>query len=143
MHEETCDECGRVDHPAYMCWRVGHIQKGPAMTANQYQREALRTATSNPHAATTDARLANFALGLTGEAGEVADALKKHLFHGKPLDSEALLLELGDCAWYLATLAHELGFTLDEVFARNVQKLRARFPDGFSTQAANERKDEK
>jgi NTP pyrophosphatase (non-canonical NTP hydrolase) len=106
-----------------------------------YQQECLRTANSNPDATSERDRLANWALGLAGEAGEVADEIKKHLFHGKPLDREALLKECGDCAWYLAVLSHELGFSLPEVFASNIRKLRTRFPLGFSTEASLKRAD--
>ncbi len=146
MEDETCPVCGRVDIPAYMCWRVGHLpikvlNGEEPMSPNEYQNECLRTANANPDTTTERDRLANWALGLAGEAGELADALKKHLFHGKPLDRDALLKECGDVAWYLAVLASELGFTLEEVFAKNVDKLRRRYPEGFSTEASLKRVD--
>lgn len=75
--------------------------------------------------------LANGALGIAGEAGEVADAIKKHLFHGHALDVEGLRDELGDVLWYVATLAKTLGLSLDDVAAANVAKLKARYPEGF------------
>lgn len=83
-------------------------------------------------------------MGLAGEAGEVVDLLKKHLYHGKPLDREKLKLELGDTLWYLADVARQHGILLSEVRDGNVAKLGARFPKGhFTPQDAAKRADEK
>jgi NTP pyrophosphatase (non-canonical NTP hydrolase) len=106
------------------------------MTLDDYQRLAARTL--SPGQSPSD-RLANAALGLTGEAGEVAEHVKKHLFHGKPLDRDAVVKELGDCLWYIAALAGVVGVSLDEIGATNIDKLRRRYPDGFSHQASNDR----
>ena len=98
------------------------------MTLNDYQQAALRTARD------ADGELQPMwylALGLTGEAGEVANLVKKFERHGKPFDADAVADELGDVLWYLAVAASAAGLTLDEVAARNVEKLRARYPDGF------------
>ena len=84
-------------------------------------------------------RLAEAALGLAGEAGETADALKKHLFHGHPLDRDALAKEIGDVLWYVAAVCTAAGFSLDDVAAGNVAKLRARYLDGFSEAASRNR----
>lgn len=106
----------------------------PAMSLNDYQREALRTAPSPEQCLLQTERLAVLALGVAGEAGEVADIIKKVVGHGHPLDREKLNKELGDVLWYVAVLALELGFTLDEVASRNIAKLRARYPQGFSSE---------
>ena len=98
------------------------------MTLAEYQALAARTL--GPR--TPDQQLANAALGLAGEAGEVADMMKKHLFHQHPLDREAIVKELGDCLWYVAAMATALDVDLDEVGARNIEKLRRRYPEGFS-----------
>jgi NTP pyrophosphatase (non-canonical NTP hydrolase) len=82
------------------------------------------------------------ALGLAGESGEVVDLIKKVLYHGKPLEKEKLIKELGDVHWYLEYLAATLGTTTEEIQAANVAKLRARYPEGFNFQAANARADE-
>ena len=100
------------------------------MTFDEYQRLAART--MGPR--TREQQLANVALGLAGESGEVADILKKHLFHAHPLDAAALAKELGDCLWYLAGAATALGLSLGDVAAGNVEKLRRRYPDGFSAE---------
>lgn len=82
------------------------------------------------------------ALGLAGEAGEVVDLIKKVLHHGKPLDREKLIKEMGDVRWYLEYLAATVGVTMEEIEAANTAKLEARYPNGFSHEAANNRRDE-
>lgn len=71
------------------------------------------------------------ALGLTGEAGEVANLVRKFLEPGSSFDHNAIADKLGDALWYLAAAAHGVGLSLDEVAARNVEKLQARYPDRF------------
>ena len=97
------------------------------MTINQYQKEAMRTASEKCRS------LANCAMGLAGEAGECVDIIKKHLYHDHELDKEHLAKELGDVAWYIAVGAEVIGYDLETVLQMNVDKLRARYPTGFST----------
>ena len=78
-----------------------------------------------------------FALGLAGEAGEVADDIKKKYFHGRDIDSEHTIEELGDVMWYVAMICDASGFTLDDVMQTNKEKLENRYPDGFDTWRAN------
>ncbi|PDV96666.1 nucleoside triphosphate pyrophosphohydrolase family protein [Candidatus Chloroploca asiatica] len=106
------------------------------MEANDYQRLALRTEAPGRE---RDDRLLNAALGLSGEAGEVADTLKKWAFHGHPLDEAALRNELGDVLWYVALAADALGLTLEEIMEANIAKLRRRYPEGFSRERSLER----
>ena len=106
------------------------------MTLDDYQQLAARTLSPGQ---TPEDRLANAALGLTGEAGEVAEHVKKHLFHGTPLDRDAVVKELGDCLWYIAALAGTVGVSLSEIGERNIDKLRRRYPDGFSHEASRNR----
>lgn len=98
------------------------------MTGNEYQRRAMRT--RNPEL-DDQQMLTNGVMGLCGETGEVADLVKKHLFHGHPLDREALVKELGDVAWYLAECAAALHVDLDQVLEKNIEKLEKRYPEGF------------
>lgn len=107
------------------------------MTLDEYQQLAARTIGTRTHAD----QLSNMALGLAGEAGETADMLKKHLFHGKPLNHDDVAKELGDVMWYVAGMATAIGISLDDVAQRNVDKLRARYPDGFSAEASAKRAD--
>ena len=106
------------------------------MEFDHYQALALRTA--NPDLDPRE-RLCNAALGLAGEAGEAADLLKKHLFHNHPLDRAKLQKELGDVLWYLAALAHAADLTLDEIASHNLDKLRARYPEGFDAARSQQR----
>ena len=101
------------------------------MTINEYQTAALRTAQTDK--LTARELLLNSALGLCGESGEVADLVKKHRFQGHDLDFDHIAKELGDVAWYLAVGAYAIGFDLESIFRMNKDKLKARYPDGFST----------
>ena len=101
------------------------------MTINEYQTAALRTAQTDK--LTARELLLNSALGLCGESGEVADLVKKHRFQGHDLDFDHIAKELGDIAWYLAVGAYAIGLDLESIFRMNIEKLKARYPNGFST----------
>lgn len=107
------------------------------MTGNEYQKEALRTASGMNYE--HHGMLINGVLGLCGEAGEVADIVKKATFQGHELDTKHIAEELGDCAWYLAIAAAAIGMELDDVFEMNKAKLRERYPDGFSHEIVRHR----
>lgn len=83
--------------------------------------------------------LLNGCLGLSGEAGELNDLVKKWIFHKKPLDREHMKKEIGDVCWYIADICHSMGFDLGEIFQMNIDKLKVRYPEGFSEQRANNR----
>ena len=100
------------------------------MTINEYQTAALRTAQTD--ILTASDLLLNSALGLCGESGEVADLVKKHRFQGHDLDFNHVAKELGDISWYLAVGAYSIGYDLEKILQMNVDKLKARYPDGFS-----------
>lgn len=94
-----------------------------------YQEQARKTANTEGEAKD---RLANWALGLAGEAGEVADIVKKHVYHGHELDLEELKDELGDVLWYLAGMSYDLDVWFSEIAEGNIDKLKKRYPEGFS-----------
>ena len=98
------------------------------MTLNEYQQLAMTTL--NPALDKKDV-LINGVMGLCGEAGEAIDVVKKHLAQGHDLNREELIKELGDVAWYLAETAFALDVSLEEVCQRNIDKLKARYPQGF------------
>ena len=100
------------------------------MELNHYQQQARQTARypnvgSNPIYPT---------LGLAGEAGEVAEKVKKVLRDKDAVfdkrSCEAIKLELGDVLWYVTQLSSELGFNLEEVAQANLEKLSSRFERG-------------
>lgn len=109
------------------------------MTPAEYLKNVLRTA-GNPLPPRD--RLLLGILGLAGETGEVVDLVKKELFHAKPRDNLKILNELGDVLWYFTLCLHVFGFTYEQVAEANVNKLRKRFPEGFSPEAAAARRDE-
>lgn len=103
--------------------------------------------------------VSNAALGLTGEAGEVADLIKKAVYHGRgfdyvafdgipasPNNEKAVKVkdvkdELSDVLYYVSATAQEFGFTLEDVAKHNKEKLEKRFPEGFSTEASAQKAD--
>jgi NTP pyrophosphatase (non-canonical NTP hydrolase) len=95
------------------------------MTLDEYQKKALSTNINEGTHIFFDRMF-----GLVGEAGEMADKVKKWIRDDKAdwdkLDKHMMMDELGDVLWYVATLADTLGFTLDEVAQRNVDKLSDR-----------------
>lgn len=130
---EPCKSCNKQD-----CWVNRSNPDGMTLTPNNYQQEALRTASGmNPQYP----MFLNGVLGLAGESGECVDMVKKFLFQGHELDKEHLAKELGDVAWYLAVTAHAIGYDLETILHMNVEKLRARYPDGFDPDKSQHRKD--
>lgn len=100
------------------------------MDLNTYQEKALGTAVFKDK--TGGAFLGGLTytvLALCGEAGELANKLKKHLRAGTEPDNAVLMDELSDCLWYIAATAKELGYTLDEVGIFNIEKLRKRYEE--------------
>ncbi len=81
-------------------------------------------------------RLLHGGMGLATESAELVDALKKHLFYGKPLDRTNLVEEMGDLFWYCAILADALDVSFQEVMDKNIAKLKARYGDKFTSHAA-------
>lgn len=125
------------------------------MTINEYQQLALRTDPLNTLYSTFEGDLSDFyerfglnrihllegLMGLSGESGEAVDLLKKFLFQGHPFDREHMAKELGDIAWYLAISADALGYDLETIFQMNIDKLRARYPEGFEVEKSLHRKE--
>lgn len=104
------------------------------MTLNEYQQKALETAFYPK-----EYKVIYPALGMNGEAGEVADKVKKIIRdnNGEMSKEKAVVLaqelakEAGDVLWYIATLAHDIGFTLEEIGQMNYEKLHSRQQRGM------------
>lgn len=115
------------------------------MNSQNYIQDAIKTESTNFKAMderlSDDGvkRLLHAGIGLSTEAGEFLDALKKHIFYGKPLDKVNLAEEMGDMFWYMAIVADELGFKFEEVMERNITKLKARYGEKFSESKAEVR----
>ena len=90
-------------------------------------------------------RLLTAALGLTAEAGEFTEVVKKIILQGKPYNDDNkfhMKRELGDICWYLAQACMALDTTFDEVIEMNVDKLKARYPGGeFDVHNSENRKE--
>ena len=106
------------------------------LSANEYQKLAMRTASAK----TEKDMLYHGVFGLTSEAGEVAGLLQK-VYQGHDLDDEHLIKELGDCMWMIAEICTSKGFNLDDVMQTNIDKLKARFPNGFEVERSLHRKE--
>lgn len=93
-----------------------------------------------------DDGLMHAAAGISGEAGEVLDLIKKVWVYGKPLDPatiEKLVEELGDTMFYMQGMMNLLGVTPSDVRTANINKLEKRYPNGFSEAAALARVDKR
>ena len=98
------------------------------MTLNEYQNLAQRTSNLD---LSPDAHLMNGLLGLAGETGECCDLAKKCFYQDGRDIRAALKDELGDVFWSLVEAASAMGWTLEEIAQHNIDKLKARYPDGF------------
>ena len=118
---------------------------------NDYQEKALRT--WNKDVPWRD-RVVNASLGQVGEAGEVADLVKKAIYHGhgfclndsqrglpKIIEPHEVAKELGDQLFYISVMAEEFGYSLQEIAEININKLAKRYPEGFSVEASINRVD--
>ena len=99
------------------------------MLIDQYQEQAMRTSVQQ----SDHLQLLNAALGLGGESGEVIDLIKKYAFHGKELDTVRIAEELGDVLWYIALTCKAIGVPMSVVAQMNIDKLQARWPQGFKS----------
>lgn len=97
------------------------------MDLKDYQMFCKRTENNK---VSTDMQMADYALGIAGEAGEVVDSIKKILFHGVNKDNKTRE-EMGDLMWYLASFCNVKGWKLSDILDENIAKLKARYPDGF------------
>lgn len=104
------------------------------MDADDYQKLANRTLLDSPDFVITDYEVMVLwnAAGLAGEVGELVDHIKKGIFHQRGLNVEHIQRELGDVLWYIAGLCKIFDLPMSQVMEINIQKLRARYPDGYS-----------
>lgn len=88
-----------------------------------------------------DCHLIHMAIGISGESGELLDAIKKAVIYRKPLDRANVVEELGDLEFYMEGLRQGLGITREEVLEANITKLRKRYGERYSDIAAQVRAD--
>ena len=122
------------------------------MNINEYQELAMRTndgkcterlngAIKNGEGLVDVGGIINALLGLSGEVGEVTDMIKKYIFHGHEMTEAEIQKEIGDVCWYIAMLCESFGFELDRIMQNNINKLKNRYPEGFSESASINRKE--
>lgn len=105
-----------------------------------YQRQAGKTA--RQHYSFDDgrhSRIAVASMGLAGETGELIDMLKKWIGHGHELNLSEVEKELGDIIWYVSEIATTLDLHLSDITSKNLDKLAARYPEGFSEERSRNR----
>lgn len=116
----------------------GNVNEPAKNDLDVFQEEALRCMRSDlPY----EAICSNMCMGLAGETGETVDIFKKHIYQGKDLDINDVIEEIGDILWYIANLCNVNKITMKECMESNVEKLRKRYPNGFSIKDALERAD--
>ena len=107
------------------------------MEIKKYIEEAAKTCPELGSYDENDAEhcvdLAHMALGIGTESGEIQDAIKKRIAYGVGLDLVNIAEEMGDIMWYLVNLARMLGIDFNEVLRKNIDKLRERYGEAFST----------
>ena len=110
------------------------------MTFQEYQKQALSFL--NPEI--KQKQLLNLAaLGLNGEAGQVADYWKKVKYHNHKMDNDTMIKQLGDVLWYIALLCDALDTNISDVMEKNIIKLKTRYPNGkFESERSRNRTDE-
>lgn len=79
------------------------------------------------------------ALGLVGEAGELAPLVRHAIWTDMKFDRDGIVDEAGDTLWYVAALCTKLDIPMSEIMERNIQKLKARYPDGYSSEHSKSR----
>lgn len=88
------------------------------------------------------ADLLHMAVGVSGEAGELLDAVKKAVIYNKEMDLENIIEELGDLEFYMSKIRQIVGITREEILQRNIDKLSVRYAKGkYSNDQAQERAD--
>ncbi len=151
----VCPNCGTVSNEqAARCPGCAGKMDAPneihCVTANEYQALAMRTndGKMTERLSRPDLKegwdlggIMEGCLGISGESGELVDLIKKWVFHEKPLDEIHVKKELGDVLWYAALLCESFGWKMSEIMELNIEKLKARYPDGFNPTQANNRKE--
>lgn len=109
------------------------------MNINEYLKQSSRTC---PDLGDDLHNQLHMAIGASTETNELLDAYKKWLAYGKPLDKINIAEEIFDCMWYLINLCRMLGIDPERGLQNNIDKLRIRYPEKFTSENAINRKTE-
>ena len=113
------------------------------MNINKFIEESARTMSDSWHPENIKTETFHGIIGVAGEAGELLDAAKKAVFYNHELDKENLREEIGDIMWYIAAIIRSEGWDIESILQENIDKLRKRYPESFSSELARERFDKK
>lgn len=106
------------------------------MTGNEYQRLAARTINSDLN---TKQKEYHALHGMVGEIGELHSIYQK-MYQGHTTMVEHAQKELGDLLWFIAEYCTVWGWKLEDIMQMNIDKLKARYPEGFNTENSLHRK---
>jgi len=107
------------------------------MNFQEYQQNAIKTAKAGDF----KFNLVHAAMGLSGEAGEFTDCVKKYAIYGQSLDKQNALEELGDLMWFIALACDTLQVDMELIANRNIEKLAKRYPEKYTDLHAEQRLD--
>ncbi len=121
------------------------------MTGREYKEYAMRTNDHGSHLRLAARMMEDNGIdvaaviegytGMLGEAGEFTEVIKKWLFQGHDLDEDHAKRELGDVMWYIAMLCEAFDWSLDEIMQMNLDKLEERYPEIFTEELSEQRKE--
>ncbi len=103
------------------------------MNLNDYQKLTKKTAKEFEN---SEKEIMTWGLGVAGEAGDVAGCIKKTYSHGND-QKEGIKENLGDTLWYIAMICNFFNWDLEEILEKNIEKLKRRYPEGFTEKAAS------
>ena len=103
------------------------------MNLKEYQKLCQKTAKKFDD---KEKEIADWGLGISGEAGDVAGCIKKTVFHESD-QRDGIRENLGDTLWYIAMICNFFGWNLEEILKENIEKLRKRYPKGFTQRDAS------
>lgn len=138
VFENVIDSEGRrIIREALDVWAMmkynPHVE---GVTLNDYQGMAARTINHSNSPAEMEMHALH---GMCGEIGELHSLYQK-MYQGHPFDKEHAMKELGDLLWFIAEYCTACEFTLEEVAKTNIEKLKARYPEGFEADKSLHRK---
>jgi len=106
--------------------------KNKIKNLKEYQKLCKKTAQKFKD---KEKEILTWGLGIAGEAGDTAGCIKKTFFH-KNDQRRGIRENIGDALWYAAMICNFFGWDLDEVLGENIQKLKKRYPQGFTQKNA-------
>lgn len=134
MNCSTCEHSWQTSFSeiCQSCEDFSNYKEQCKMNATEYLILSSRT----DEAKDFNTQMLHGILGVTSEAGELADHLKRHTFYGTPFDVGNVKEECGDLMWYIALICRACGFTIEDVMGANIAKLKKRYPNGFTKDLA-------